>query len=192
MIFKVIFSLIFIKFIYKYIKDEIISCFLSSLFLFYFIINKINFINTFNSILLIIIINKIINFLSNNYKNFYLFFNSDQIEIIENGNINFKNLKRSNITILELIKQLDLINIQDIQSCIVNSKNELTIIKNKLASPISIIINGNINYINLKLIKKDIEWLNFILKKRKISLQNIAYAFYFNNNIYFINNKHFF
>lgn len=192
MIFKVIISLIILKFIYKYIKDNTVLCFLSSLFLFNFILNKISFSSSFISLIIIILLDKIINYLTNNYKNFYLFFNSDQIEIIENGKINFKNLKRSNITLEELAKNLGLINIEDIQSCMINSKNELTIIKNKLSSPISIIVNGNINYFNLKQIKKDIKWLNFILIKRKLSLQNISYAFYFNNNIYFINNKHFF
>ena len=192
MIFKVIISLIILKFIYKYIKDNTVLCFLSSLFLFNFILNKISFSSSFISLIIIILLDKIINYLTNNYKNFYLFFNSDQIEIIENGKINFKNLKRSNITLEELAKNLGLINIEDIQSCMVNSKKELTIIKNKLSSPISIIVNGNINYFNLKQIKKDIKWLNFILIKRKLSLQYISYAFYFNYNIYFINYKHFF
>ena len=150
MIFKVIISLIILKFIYKYIKDNTVLCFLSSLFLFNFILNKISFSSSFISLIIIILLDKIINYLTNNYKNFYLFFNSDQIEIIENGKINFKNLKRSNITLEELAKNLGLINIEDIQSCMVNSKKELTIIKNKLSSPISIIVNGNISYLKME------------------------------------------
>jgi uncharacterized membrane protein YcaP (DUF421 family) len=175
MIFKIASTFIIVKYLNNYIKENI---FLVIIILYSF--NKISFLETIISIIVIIILN-------------YCFKDREllDLEIIKNGKINFENLKKSNLTIEKLIKYLDYINVEDILKCTVNNKGKIKVIKQKYSSPICLIVDGKINYLNLKQIKKDISWLIFLLNKRKLNLDDVYLAFYFNNNIHFIKNNHF-
>ncbi len=44
--------------------------------------------------------------------------------------------------------------------------------------PLPLILDGQIDYSVLKEIKKNEKWLNLILEKNKIALNNVFYAFY--------------
>ena len=175
MIFKIASTFLITKYLNNYIKENI---FLVIIILYAF--NKISFLETLISIIIIILLN------------YYL---KDRelldLEIIKNGKINFENLKKSNLTVEKLIKYLDYINVEDVLKCTVNNKGKIKVVKHKLQSPICLIVDGQINYFNLKQIRKDISWLIFLLNKRNLNLDEVYLAFYFNNNIHFIKNNHF-
>lgn len=61
-------------------------------------------------------------------------------------------------------------------------------IKNKsyISMPVPLIISGDINYDSLKKIRKNSFWLINNMEKNNLELENIYYAFYMNDETYFI------
>lgn len=61
-------------------------------------------------------------------------------------------------------------------------------IKNKsyINMPVPLIISGDINYDSLKKIRKNSFWLINNMEKNNLELENIYYAFYMNDETYFI------
>ena len=147
---------------------------------FFFIYHDINFIYFLLFTISTIIIYKIIIYYQNH---------DDEIILIKDGNINFHNL----ITYYSYQKLINYFKIRHIKLdeiffCFLKNNN-LIIIKDKLIKhyPVSIIIDGIVREENLKLIRKDCNWLNIELNKEKININNISYNYYFKNKVYFIN-----
>ena len=55
-----------------------------------------------------------------------------------------------------------------------------------LPKHIAIILDGNIDYDVLKEIKKDIRWINKLLKDNNVPLEDVFYAFYTKNKTFII------
>ena len=108
--------------------------------------------------------------------------------LIKNGKIDIAELRHQRFNINDLLEELRLkgyFNISDIQYAILETSGELSILpktgkesatKDDLnlivpqeSLPIPLIMDGNINYKNLKLVSKDETWLNKILKEKNIS-----------------------
>ncbi|MGH4118309.1 DUF421 domain-containing protein [Clostridium sp.] len=108
--------------------------------------------------------------------------------LIRNGKIDISELRSQRFNINDLLEELRLkgyFNISDIQYAILETSGELSImpvtqqnvvtkadLKIKTAQeslPIPLIMDGNINYKNLKLLSKDETWLKSILKQNNIS-----------------------
>jgi uncharacterized membrane protein YcaP (DUF421 family) len=108
--------------------------------------------------------------------------------LIRNGKIDISELRSQRFNINDLLEELRLkgyFNISDIQYAILETSGELSImpvtqqstvtkadLKMKTAQeslPIPLIMDGNINYKNLKLLGKDEPWLNSKLKQNNIS-----------------------
>ena len=116
----------------------------------------------------------------------------NDIVLINRGIINFNELIKSGYNYDELIYQLKIRginNIIDIDYCI-KSNNDLIIFKkNSIKNyPISLIIDGNILKDNLFSIKKNIDWLERKIDDNYLNLKDINYAYYKNNEVYFITN----
>ena len=148
---------------------------------FFFIYQNINFIYGVLVLIITLILKYFINLFTSDNK---------EIILIKDGNINFHELI-NHYSYYKLVNYLKRhhINLSEVNYCI-KYGNKLTIIKNKnIGFPISIIVDGKLINNNLKLIKKEENWLKEELKKRNLSLSNIDFAYYKNNNIYFINNS---
>ena len=183
---KLILSIIIINILYKYIKNNTILILLTTLALFQFTILNINFIQMTNIILTTTFITIVIEKLKKKSKLFYQLFNIDQFDVINNGVINYRNLVKIDMTLEDLLDKLKYENIDEIDLCLVDKKREITIFRNKDKIPSTIIIDGKIKYKNLLAIKKTENWLNSILQKKEIELNQVLYAFYINNKIIFI------
>ncbi len=125
--------------------------------------------------------------------------------IVEQGKIQIKEMKYQNININDLLEELRLkgfYNIEDIEYAILETSGELSIIpttsktsitksdlnirstQDKL--PVTLILDGKINYNNLKIINKDIHWLEEQLIRNKISdYRNIFFAICDSNGKFF-------
>ncbi|MBZ9609149.1 DUF421 domain-containing protein [Clostridium estertheticum] len=107
--------------------------------------------------------------------------------LIKNGKIDIAELRCQRFNINDLFEELRLkgyFNLSDIQYAILETSGELSILPKTSVSnatkddlnisitqeslPIPLIMDGNINYKNLNLLKKDITWLNNILRKNNI------------------------
>lgn len=108
--------------------------------------------------------------------------------LINNGKIDIAELRHQRFNINDLLEELRLkgyFNISDIQYAILETSGELSILpKTEQANvtkddlnlnlpqeslPIPLIMDGNINHKNLKLLSKDETWLNKKLKEKNIS-----------------------
>jgi uncharacterized membrane protein YcaP (DUF421 family) len=55
-------------------------------------------------------------------------------------------------------------------------------------APLAIILDGQIQHVSLKLLHKNEEWLNTIIMRANVSLDNVFYAFYKQDKLYIIKN----
>jgi len=108
--------------------------------------------------------------------------------LIKDGKIDIEELRYQRFNINDLLEELRLkgyFNLSDIQYAILETSGELSILPKTGQSnatkddlnlkitqeslPVPLIMDGYINYKNLKLLEKDETWLYHILKKNKIS-----------------------
>ena len=154
----------------------------------YSLYNNLSFLITIIISLIIILSYNLYIFLYN--KN--IFNNIENINLINRGIINFNNLIKENISYDSLIYELKrkgINNIIDVDYCIKRGKDFIIFKKDSIFNyPISLIIDGNILKDNLFSIKRDIEWINEKINENDLTLKKINYAYYKNNNIYFITN----
>lgn len=117
-----------------------------------------------------------------------VFFNGRPSILIEGGKLNIKELKEERFNLNDLMEELRLqgyYNLSDVQYAILETSGQLSVIpKTELSPatksdlnlkpkqdtlPVTLILDGSINYNNLKIINKDVHWLKQQLKKGKIS-----------------------
>lgn len=183
-IIKLIISFILFFILYKYIKNNYMIVFLSSIYMYKFYNLEIGFSKVLIELGIIIILYKGLDYLINSNQIMNRIFNITDIEIIKEGKVDFKKLKLINMNFEDLLKKLNYINIEDIKSCTFNN-NDINIITYN-NNPIPLIVDSKINFRNLILIKKNINWLNETLKRKDTLLDEIFYAFYYNENIIII------
>lgn len=183
-IIKLIISFILFFILYKYIKNNYMIVFLSSIYMYKFYNLEIGFSKVLIELGIIIILYKGLDYLINSNQIMNRIFNITDIEIIKEGKVDFKKLKLINMNFEDLLKKLNYINIEDIKSCTFDN-NDINIITYN-NNPIPLIVDSKINFRNLILIKKNINWLNETLKRKDTLLDEIFYAFYYNENIIII------
>ena len=183
-IIKLIISFILFFILYKYIKNNYMIVFLSSIYMYKFYNLEISFSKVLIELVIIIILYKGLDYLINSNQIMNRIFNITDIEIIKEGKVDFKKLKLINMNFEDLLKKLKYINIEDIKSCTFDN-NDINIITYN-NNPIPLIVDSKINFRNLILIKKNINWLNETLKRKETLLDEIFYAFYYNENIIII------
>lgn len=183
-IIKLIISFILFFILYKYIKNNYMIVFLSSIYMYKFYNLEISFSKVLIELGIIIILYKVLDYLINSNQIMNRIFNITDIEIIKEGKVDFKKLKLINMNFEDLLKKLNYINIEDIKSCTFDN-NDINIITYN-NNPIPLIVDSKINFRNLILIKKNINWLNETLKRKDTLLDEIFYAFYYNENIIII------
>ena len=114
--------------------------------------------------------------------------------IIKNGKINYNEMIKQKYNLDDLLSQLrekGYRSIEEIEYAILENNGNLSIfnynkLKNKSPLPFPIILDGVIQYQTLRYLDKNIEWVNLILKKKNICLDEIFYAFYKDKSIFII------
>lgn len=109
--------------------------------------------------------------------------------IIKKGIINFQEMRKMRYSLDDLISQLreqGISNIEKVDYAVLENNGKLSIFKQESEYPLPIIMNGKIDYSVIKDMNKDQKWINDILKKNNIELNNIFYAFYTKNKTYII------
>ena len=112
--------------------------------------------------------------------------------IINNGKINFKEMIKNNYTLDDLLSQMrekSYRSIDEIEYAILENNGKLSIFpfnKRKSPFPMPIIIDGCIQYDTLKSLNKPVSYIDELIKKEKVEITDIFYAFIKNNNVYVI------
>ena len=110
--------------------------------------------------------------------------------IINYGKLNIKEMIKQRYNLDDLLTQLreqSIKSINEVEYAILETSGKLSVFKKgtskKEVYPLPIIIEGQIEYDTLKLLDKDISWLNDHLS---VDIKDIFYGFYKNNSIYVI------
>lgn len=107
--------------------------------------------------------------------------------IIKNGKLNFKEMIKRHYRLEDLLKQLSEKNIKKIENinyAVLENNGMLSIYDDN--TPIPIILDGQIQSSTLKRLNKNEDWINNIIDKEKVALNNIFYAFYNKGKVYII------
>ena len=89
----------------------------------------------------------------------------------------------------DLLTQLRLQGIKSIDKvkyAVLENNGNLSIFNDNNDYPLPLILDGVINYTVLIEIGKDYEWVLEMLKKKKLDLTDVFYAFYTNNKLFII------
>lgn len=111
--------------------------------------------------------------------------------IIYNGNINFKEMKKQRYNMDDLITQIRLngiASISEIKHMILENNGKVSIYlkKDNPINPLPIIVCGEIEHKNLKLLDLNESWLLEKLNKKNISIKKVYYANYENDDLFLI------
>lgn len=114
--------------------------------------------------------------------------------IIDKGMIRFKEMIKQRYTLDDLLLELrskGVRTINDVEYAILENNGTLSVfkynfLKLKTSNPLPLVLDGVIETSTLNYLKKDKKWLLDILKEKKVSLKNIFYAFYKNEDIFII------
>lgn len=112
--------------------------------------------------------------------------------IIKNGKLNFSEMVKQKYSLDDLlvhIRDKGYRNIEEIEYAILETSGNLSIFEtkeNKTPFPLPIILDGVIQKDTLNYLNKNNGWIENILKKKKINLNDVFYAFYKENNIFII------
>lgn len=114
--------------------------------------------------------------------------------IIKNGDINIKEMIKQRYNLQDLIVQMrsnQIKSIEEIEYAILETNGKLSIFKynmmhTKSDFPMPLILDSIIQYDTLEALGKNISWINKILEKEQVPLENIFYAFLKKHKVYII------
>lgn len=140
-------------------------------------------------ILCLVIIEMFFSYIGLKIPKFRKLIEGDPVVIIKNGKLNFEAMKKLRYSLDDLITQLrekSIKSIEEVNYAVLENNGKLSIFEKETEYPLPIIIDGQIDYKVLKDMNKDKNWINKLLKKHDIKLDNIFYAFYTKNKTYII------
>ncbi len=113
--------------------------------------------------------------------------------IISGGKINFKEMVRQRYNLEDLLTQLrfkDIKSIEDVDYAVLETSGKLSVFKKSDTRageyPMPLILDGVIDEITLKAIKKNKSWISEMLKDNEVTLKDVFYGFYTKNKLYII------
>ncbi len=112
--------------------------------------------------------------------------------IIKEGHINYKEMLKQRYSLDDLLVQIrdkGFKSLEEVEYAILENNGCLSVFgyanKNRCL-PLPIILDGKIQKDTLKYLNKDEGWIDNILMKKDVKLENIFYAFYKDKNIFII------
>lgn len=143
-------------------------------------------------IILLVICQIVMALLSLNKKSVREMFDGKPSVVINNGKLQIKEMIKQRYNLDDLLTQLreeNFKSISEVDYAILETSGKLSVFKKenskKVTFPLPLIVEGKIEYDNLKLLNKDTTWL---LNNLKTDISNVFYGFYKENNIYIIKN----
>jgi len=144
-------------------------------------------------LVLVCIFQIVLSYLTLKNNNLRKIFDGKESVIINKGIINFKEMIKQRYTLSDLLFQLrdkDIRTIDEVDYAILETNGSLSVFKkddkNNNIFPLPLILDGNIEESNLKLINKNNNWLLRIIDNNNLKLNDIFYSFYKDNKVYFI------
>lgn len=201
-IFRTLFFYFFIVFVYRVmgkrevgqlgIIDLIVSVLIAELVAISLDNTKTSIFMAIVPIILLVICQIVMALLSLNKKSVREMFDGKPSVVINNGKLQIKEMIKQRYNLDDLLTQLreeNFKSISEVDYAILETSGKLSVFKKenskKVTFPLPLIVEGKIEYDNLKLLNKDTNWL---LNNLKTDISNVFYGFYKENNIYIIKN----
>lgn len=134
-------------------------------------------------------------FISLKSKKFRTFFDGKPSIIIERGKVNYKEMVKQRYTIDDLLfelRQKGIKSIGDVDYALLEANGKLSIFEKKIFDnnyPLPLIIDGEIQSSTLKKIGKTKFWLEYMVKKNNVKIEEIFYGFYKGHTLFIIKDK---
>ena len=116
--------------------------------------------------------------------------------IIDNGKVNFKEMIKQRYNLEDLLTQLrakEVKSIEEVEYAILETSGKLSVFTKNASNsglyPLPIILDGKVQQMTLKRLKKKEKWLNELLASKKVKLDDVFYAFYKDNQLFIIKNS---
>lgn len=112
--------------------------------------------------------------------------------IIKNGKVVFSQMTKIRYTLDDLLSQLrskGIKSIEEVDYAVLENSGDLSVFQNTKDYPMPIIIDGVIDYDIVKEIGKNKKWIEELITKNNIDLDEVFYAFYKQNKTYLIKRK---
>ena len=103
--------------------------------------------------------------------------------------VKFNVMSKLRYTLDDLISQLrekGVKSLEEVDYAVLETNGNLSVFQNTKEYPLPIILDGDIDFHVLKEIKKDKKWIDNMLNKKKIKLEDVFYAFYTKDRTYII------
>ena len=145
-------------------------------------------------IILLVILEIALAYITLKNRNIRTVFDGKPTLIIKDGKLSFREMIKQRYSLDDLLlalRQKDIKSLKDVEYAILEKNGKLSIFKyqkNKKESgfPLPIIIDGEVDINSLKAVNKNLLWLNKILLENNLSIDDVFYAFYKDNELYFI------
>lgn len=139
------------------------------------------------------IIQIVLSYMSLKSKRLRNMFEGEPSIIINKGIINFKEMIKQRYNLDDFLTQLrekNIKSIEEVDYAILESSGKLSVFKKNDhrfdSLPLPLILDGSIEKNTLKEIHKDKNWLDKVLSEEKLTVKDIFYAYYRNDNLYII------
>lgn len=125
-------------------------------------------------------------------KHIRTFFGGKPSIIIDRGKVNYKEMVRQRYTIDDLLfelRQKSIKSIEQVEYALLEPNGKLSIFEVKMFDknyPLPIIVDGEIQTSTMRKIKKNKVWLQDILNKNNVNLEDVFYAFYKGYKVFII------
>lgn len=123
-------------------------------------------------------------------------FDGNPSVIIASGKVNFSEMMKQRYNLDDLLTQLreeHIRSIEEVDYAILETSGKLSVFKKDAKNvgqyPLPLILDGKIDGKTLKFIKKNKKWVDSVLKKDNVTLEDVFYAFYKDDKLYIIKNE---
>ena len=147
-------------------------------------------------IILLVIIQNAMSYISLKSPKIRKIFDGNPSVIINNGKLNFQEMVKQRYNLEDLLTQLrekHIRSIEEVDYAILETSGKLSVFKKDTKTsgqyPLPLILDGIIDEDTLRQIKKKKSWVFDILKRDKINLEDVFYAFYRNDKLYIIKDE---
>jgi uncharacterized membrane protein YcaP (DUF421 family) len=140
-------------------------------------------------ILVLVFIQVILSYLSLKWPKFRDLLDGKPSMIINKGKINFSLMTKLRYSLDDLLSQLrgnGVRSLEDVEYAVLENSGTLSVFEKGKDYPMPLILDGVIDFDTLKAIGKTKTWIYSILEMRKISLNDVFYAFYRNKQLFII------
>lgn len=140
-------------------------------------------------ILTLVFIQVILSYISLKNSKIRKLIDGDPTVIIKNGKLQFHRMSQLRYSLDDLMSQLreqQIKSIEEVDYAVLENNGKLSVFQQCKDYPLPLIVDGMVDERVLKELNKDNRWLQHLLQKNHVDLNDVFYAFYTKNKTYII------